>query len=1045
MLTSAEMPNPTPPATPGEESALFQRALVDSLPFPVWLEDEQGRLLIGNEPFSRWLRDDAPCSPDGTPSALPLARDSSTGAADAYGLSELRYVDRRGDTRWIETWSAPLHARDREGVTIRYARDITSRKAVEQELKRTMAFVQGIIDAFPDFLFESTLEGRYLNAWTKNPELLAASRENLIGRTADEVLPPDSAAIAKAAFREADETGLSLGKVIAIDTPVGRHWFELSISKMPMGEGQPAHFISVSRDVTARLELQAALEQQERQFRTLVENSPDVIARFDSSLACLYANPALAAHTRSVPGSLAGLDPERMLGVGAGSQLRERLATVVKSGKALDFEMNWADSPSRLVCSLVRLTPEFSAERKVTSVLMVGRDISELRAYQDRIHRMVESNIIGVVFWLADGRIADANDAFLDLLGYSRDDLLSGRLRWDNITPPGHEATDARSAEEMQRTGGCRAHEKEYVHRDGRRIAVLVGAAFLDGLHESGVAYVLDLTERKRADLERQAREAAEAASRAKGEFLASMSHEIRTPMNAIIGMSYLALQGPLDPRQLRYIETVHRSAESLLAIINDILDFSKIEAGKLDMESIDFDLGDIMDNVASLIGMKAEEKGLELLFDPSPSVPIHLVGDPSRLGQILLNLGNNAVKFTEQGEVVFGIDLVERDETSALLRFEVRDSGIGMTPDQQRQLFQPFTQADASTSRRYGGTGLGLAICRRLVALMGGDIRVDSEPGRGSRFSFTARLGLQAGRAASASTDHNGHDGHDGLPGARILIVDDNPTARKILIDMVRVLGLRGDSAQGGVQALQKLAEEDARNDPYTLVLVDWKMPGMDGVDCVRAIRHAPFRRTAPAVLMVSAFGRDDLRRRLDEAQVTVDTLLSKPITSSSLLDACRTALGRSASSQDRRALRDETLGAHHASLRGARILLVEDNPINQELARDLLGRADIEVTVAEDGQQAIDILGRESFDGVLMDCQMPVLDGYAATAILRREQRHRGLPIIAMTANAMAGDRDKALAAGMNDHIGKPINVAEMFATLARWISPERPRKPG
>jgi PAS domain S-box-containing protein len=1042
MLTPAEIPNPTPRPAPGAESTLFQRALVDSLPFPVWLEDQQGRLLIGNEPFSRWLLNDAPGSPDGTPSALPLARDSSTGAADTSGLSEVSYIDRRGDTRWIETWSAPLQLEDREGVTIRYARDITSRKAVEQELKRTLAFVQGIIDAFPDFLFECTVEGRYLNAWTKNPELLAASRENLIGRTVDEVLPPESAAIAKAAHREADETGVSFGKVMAVDTPVGRHWFELSISKMPMGEGQPAHLISVSRDVTARLELQAAAEEKERQFRTLVENSPDVIARFDSSLACLYANPALAAHTHSVPHALIGLDPTGMLGVGTGSQLRERLAIVVKSGTALDFEMNWTDARSRSVCSLVRLTPEFGAEREVTSVLMVGRDISELRAYQDRIHRMVESNIIGVVFWHADGHIADANNAFLDLLGYSRDDLLSGRLRWDNITPPGHEATDARSAEEMQRTGGCRAHEKEYTHRDGRRVPVLVGAAFLDGLHESGVAYVLDLTERRRADLERQAREAAEAASRAKGEFLASMSHEIRTPMNAIIGMSYLALQGPLDPRQHRYVDTVHRSAESLLAIINDILDFSKIEAGKLDMESIEFDLGDIMDNVASLIGMKAEEKGLELLFDPSPSVPIHLVGDPSRLGQILLNLGNNAVKFTEQGEIVLGIELVERDETSALLRFDVRDTGIGISVDQQRQLFQPFSQADASTSRRYGGTGLGLAICHRLVALMGGDIRADSELGRGSRFSFTARLGLQAGRAGTAVT---GNDGHDGLPGARILIVDDNPTARKILIDMVRVLGLRGDSAEGGVQALQKLAEEDARDDPYTLVLVDWKMPGMDGVDCVRLIQQAPSWRTAPAVLMVSAFGRDELRRRLEEAKVTVDTLLSKPITSSSLLDACRTALGRSTSSQDRKALRNEILGVHHASLRGARILLVEDNPINQELARDLLGRAAIEVTVAEDGQQAIDILGRESFDGVLMDCQMPVLDGYAATAILRREPRLRGLPIIAMTANAMAGDRDKALAAGMNDHIGKPINVAEMFATLARWISPERSRKPG
>jgi CheY-like chemotaxis protein len=363
--------------------------------------------------------------------------------------------------------------------------------------------------------------------------------------------------------------------------------------------------------------------------------------------------------------------------------------------------------------------------------------------------------------------------------------------------------------------------------------------------------------------------------------------------MNAILGMSYLALQGPLEPRQHRYVETVHRSAESLLAIINDILDFSKVEAGKLDMERIDFDLSDVIDHIASLIGMQAQDKGLQLLFHPSPTVPTHLIGDPTRLGQILLNLGGNAVKFTERGEIVVGIDLAERDETSALLRFEVRDSGIGMTLEQQKQLFQPFTQADASTSRRYGGTGLGLAICRRLVALMDGDIHVDSEPGVGSRFSFTARLGLQPARAGAVETGH---------------------------------------------------------------------------------------------------------RRPPDALQL------------------------------------------QQAGLRGARILLVEDNPINQELARDLLSRVGIVVTIAEDGQQAIDILGTQSFDGVLMDCQMPVLDGYEATAILRREPALRGLPIIAMTANAMVGDRDKALAAGMDDHIGKPIKVAEMFATLSRWISPDR-----
>ena len=1012
MLTSSPAAGPA-----AADVQAIPRSLIESLPFLVWLEDGQGRLVLGNEAFGHWLQDSAPLGAgSGDGGALAFA--------SAHGLSEHTYTDRRGERHWLEVWRATMD----NGATICCARDISARKAVEQELKRTLAFVQGVIDAFPDFLFEGSAEGRYLNAWTKNPELLAASREHMLGRTLDEVLSPDSAAIAKAAFREADEAGLSFGKVIAIDTEVGRRHFELSVSKMPMGEGEAPHFITVSRDVTARLDLQAALEQQERQFRTLVENSPDLVARFANTQRCLYANPALAARTPCIARERVGSNPADLFGAGAGHELQERLQTVQRTGATLDFELNWNDAQGRAVCCLVSLTPEFDARREMTSILLVGRDVSELRAYQDRIHRLVESNIIGVLFWNAEGLIVDANDSFLELLGHGRQDLQSGRLRWDALTPPGHEDADARSADELRRTGACRAYEKELAHRDGRRIPVLVGAAFLDSSRTLGVAYVLDLTERKRADADRQAREAAEAASRAKGEFLASMSHEIRTPMNAIIGMSYLALQGNLDHRQRRYIDTVHRSAESLLAIINDILDFSKIEAGRLDMENIEFELADVLDHLAGMVGMKADEKGVELVFDLAPQLPSRLVGDPTRLGQVLINLCNNAVKFTERGEIVVAVEVQERDTTSALLRFEVRDTGIGMNADQQRQLFQAFSQADASTSRRYGGTGLGLAICRRLVGLMGGQIDVESEPGKGSCFHFSARLGM---RAESMQLDAN-----EGLPGARILVVDDNASARQVLVGMARSFGMRGDSACDGAQALQLLAQEDAQGDPYNLVLVDWKMPRMDGLACVREIERATFRRGAPAVVMVTGFGGEDLKQRLVDAGMSAAALLTKPVMPSFLLDACLTALGRVAPGKGRMALRDEALEAQQAHLRGARILLVEDNAINQEIARDLLGRSGIVVTVVEDGRQAIDILARQSFDGVLMDCQMPVMDGYAATAILRRQERLRDLPIIAMTANAMVGDREKALAAGMNDHIGKPIKVAEMFSTLARWI---------
>ena len=654
-----------------------------------------------------------------------------------------------------------------------------------------------------------------------------------------------------------------------------------------------------------------------------------------------------------------------------------------------------------------------------------------LRQSLSRVQRLVESNIMGVFFWHMDGRIEDANDSFLDMLGYTRDDLLAGRLRWNDLTPAGHEAADARGAAQIRQTGVCRAYEKEYLHRDGHCVPVLIGAASVEGTPESGVAYVLDLTERKRAEVERRAREAAEAASRAKGEFLASVSHEIRTPMNAIMGMSYLALSGKLDPQQRRYIQTVHQSAESLLGIINDILDFSKIDAGRLDMESIDFNLSDVMESLIGLIGMKAQEKQLELLFEQSRQVPVDLVGDPSRLRQILVNLASNAVKFTEHGEVVIGVELLRREEKSAWLRFEVRDTGIGMSEQQQQQLFQAFSQGDSSISRRYGGTGLGLAISRRLVSLMGGEIEVESQPGLGSRFRFTVHLGLQAHPASPREV------GDASLQGARILAVDDNETALRILLGMLRSFGCRCDGAHDGAQALQMMGQANSRGEPYETILIDWKMPHMDGIECASQIARAGHQRPIPMVMMVTDFDRDILERRLGEQHIRVAALLTKPVTPSNLLDACHTALVR-ATRKPRRTPREEAMRDHQASLRGARLLLAEDNAINQEVACDVLEREGIHVTVVENGQEAVDILLRETFDGVLMDCQMPVMDGYTAARILRQQERLRDLPIIAMTASAMAGDREKAIAAGMNDHISKPLQIDDLFATLARWVRP-------
>ncbi len=698
------------------------------------------------------------------------------------------------------------------------------------------------------------------------------------------------------------------------------------------------------------------------------------------------------------------------------------------AGRALDLEWTGRrrDGSTFLGHTIARAIT--APGHRFATIWMV-EDVTERRAaeraiaeFSNFLQSMID-RIPNTIFYKdADTRFLGCNKAYEAMFGATHEQLAGKRVVDLEFLPLADRLAFQAEDEAVIAAGTTISKERVFRFADGTQHHTLYsvsGFRKADGSPGGLVGVIVDIEPLK------QAQRIAEEATRAKSMFLANMSHEIRTPMNAIIGLSHLALRTGLDAKQRDYVSKIHNAGTSLLGIINDILDFSKIEAGKIELESVPFRLDDLLDSVSALVAQRAYDKGLELLFDTAPDTPRALVGDSLRLNQVITNLLTNAVKFTERGEVTVTLRCVERTGEKVLLNVAVRDTGIGMTPEQSARLFQPFSQADGSTTRKYGGTGLGLTICKRLVELMGGTLQVESSPGHGSTFTFTAWLDVADERTLRRNVVP------DALSGARALVVDDNASAREILSETLRQIGLEVSAVASGEAALEAVAQA-ASDHPFRIVFLDWRMPGLNGIETARRLRTGA-AAALPRIVMVSAFGHEDVRTEAEQAGV--EAYLVKPVSQSSVVD---TLVGLFAPAAGDAAGAIGPAG-ESISLPGARLLLAEDNEINQQIACELLGAAGAGVTVANNGREALDRLladGPQAYDAVLMDLQMPEMDGLEATRRIRADGRFADLPIIAMTAHALAEEREKCLEAGMVDHIVKPIDPHAMLHTLARWV---------
>ena len=819
---------------------------------------------------------------------------------------------------------------------------------------------------------------------------------------------------------------------------------EMTITPVRDLDNAISHFIAIKEDVTDRRAAEETLHIREQEVRKqsseieqIYKHAPVGLAFVGRDYRIVRINERLAA--------ISGLSVEQAIGRNLGDIVPGLAADLVaiyrqlfEAGEPiLDVEIHGTILPAAgeqyFICSYIPLKSETGEVMGIiASVLDITsrkRTEEARKASEEQYRLLFERNLAGIFRYAADETVLEANQACARILGYSREELI-GLHRAQLLNDPA-EAEEGWARLNQQRI--LTNYEVCLRRKNGDPVWLLENLGWVDG--GTGAPTVegscIDITERKRAEHEiRKARDAAESANRAKSQFLANMSHEIRTPLNGVIGMSSLLLDTPLTPEQRQYAEIVRTSGQTLLAVISDILDFSKIEARKLSLETMDFDLHTPLREAAEMLAVEAHKKGLELTCEVAREVPSRLRGDPGRLRQVLVNLLANAVKFTHAGEIALNVGIEAEYQDTTTLRFRIKDTGIGFPEDQIPFLFAPFVQADGSTTRKYGGTGLGLTISKQLVEMMGGRIGAASAPGHGTTFWFTVALGKQP-QATALVTELD-----LSLEEPKILVVDVNPTNRALVSTLVKSCGCRCEESGNADSALAALHAAAHALDPFRVMFLDWALLQTDGKELSMRIASDPELKGIVMVPMIPLGQESDLDSL---KRLGLGVPLSKPVWQSSLYDALTLALRK-------RRCEPATLSqippkppSTFSTPATARILIVEDNATNQKVALAILRKLGHQVDVASSGAEALEALRKADYDIVLMDCEMPQMDGYETTRCIRLRSnnvRNPDIPIIAVTAHAMRGDRDKCIAAGMNDYLSKPIEPAELGAVLPKLL---------